>query len=344
VIPVTLVPEVHARFSEHEPGTMSTPLRRRTDIDASALPPLRALIAEDDENYAAYLGVLMRRFGFEVTVTGNGTTALAAAKEAPFDVAVIDCEMPGMNGLELIAALRANQRCADMYALMVTGHTDLETKVAALRLGYDDFITKANTGETEMIAKLGAARRLVQRQRRLDVAVRELYGLATRDELTGLFNRRHFHAEAERMLGEGQNLTLALFDLNDFKGVNDSHGHLAGDQILRDVGALFLRSTRADDLIARYGGDEFVLVATHETVEEMAALAARLIMEIGKLRWTFDGENVAVGASAGVTSSTMFEKPTLGQLVAACDRDLYKNKRASTSGQRPGEARAAALP
>jgi diguanylate cyclase (GGDEF)-like protein len=304
---------------------MSVPLRRRTDDDSSALPPLRALVAEDDDNYAAYLGVLLRRFGFEVTVTGNGNAALGAAKETPFDVAVIDFEMPEMNGLDLISALRANQRCADMYALMVTGHTDIETKVAAIRLGYDDFITKT-TGDTEMIAKLGAARRLVQRQRRLDLAVRELYGLATRDDLTGLFNRRYFHAEAERLLAEGHHLTLALFDLNAFKNINDTYGHLAGDQILRDVGALFLRSTRADDLIARYGGDEFVLVATHATLEEVAALASRLNDEIGRLRWTFDGESVSAGASAGVTSSMLFEKPTLGQLVAACDKDLYKNK------------------
>ena len=323
---------------------MSTPLRRRTDVDASALPPLRALVAEDDDNYAAYLGVLLRRFGFEVTTTGNGNAALAAAKEAPFDVAVIDCEMPGMNGLELIEALRASQRCADMYALMVTAHTDVETKVAALRLGFDDFITKSTTGDTEMIAKLGAARRLVQRQRRLDLAVRELYGLATRDELTGLFNRRYFHAEAERMLAEGCSINLALFDLDDFKRINDSYGHLAGDQILRDVGALFLRGTRADDLIARYGGDEFILVTTHATLEEIVALAERLDAEIGRLRWTFDGKSVAVGATAGVTSSTMFDKPTLAQLVAACDRDLYKKKGAAGRAPGAGESRAAALP
>jgi two-component system, cell cycle response regulator len=323
---------------------MSTPLRRRTDVDASALPPLRALVAEDDDNYAAYLGVLLRRFGFEVTTTGNGHAALAAAKEAPFDVAVIDCEMPGMNGLELIASLRASQRCAAMYALMVAAHTDLETKVAALRLGFDDFIAKSTTGDTEMIAKLGAARRLVQRQRRLDLAVRELYGLATRDELTGLFNRRYFHAEAERLLAEGCNINLALFDLDDFKRINDNHGHLAGDQILRDVGALFLRGTRADDLIARYGGDEFILVTTHATLEEIVILAERLDAEIGRLRWTFDGKSISVGATAGVTSSTMFDKPTLAQLVAACDRDLYKKKGSGGRAQGAGESRAAVLP
>jgi diguanylate cyclase (GGDEF)-like protein len=234
--------------------------------------------------------------------------------------------MPGMNGLELIASLRASQRCADMYALMVTAHTDLETKVAALRLGFDDFIAQSTTGDTEMIAKLGAARRLVQRQRRLDLAVRELYGLATRDELTGLFNRRYFHAEAERMLAEGCNINLALFDLDDFKRINDNYGHLAGDQILRDVGALFLRDTRADDLVARYGGDEFVLVTAQATLGEILALAGRLAEAIGRLRWTFDDHAVSIGASAGVASSTLLETPALATLLAVCDRDLYKNK------------------
>jgi diguanylate cyclase (GGDEF)-like protein len=322
---------------------MTVPLRRRSDIESTGLPPLRALVAEDDENYAAYIAVLLRRFGFDVTIAPNGTKAFAAAQERPFDVAVIDFEMPGMNGLELIAALRGNHRSADMYALMVTGHTDLETKVAALRLGYDDFITKS-TGDTEMIAKLGAARRLVQRQRRLDAAVRELYGLATRDELTGLFNRRYFYAEAERMLAEGCKINLALFDLDDFKKVNDNHGHLAGDQILRDIGALFLRDTRADDLIARYGGDEFVLVTTQATLDDVIALAGRINAEIARLRWTFGDHAVGIGATSGVASSTLIEEPTLPQLLAVCDRDLYRKKRAASSGQRAGEARAAVMP
>ena len=321
---------------------MSLPLRRRTDADSAGLPPLRALVAEDDGNYAAYIAALLRRFGFDVTVTSDGNAALAAVQAQPFDVAVIDFEMPGMNGLELISAMRTNPRCADMYALMVTGHTELETKVAALRLGYDDFLTKT-TGDAEMVAKLGAARRLVQRQRRLDAAVRELYGLATRDELTGLFNRRYFFAEAERMLAEGYTINLALFDLDDFKKINDSHGHLAGDQILRDIGGLFLRDTRADDLIARYGGDEFVLAATQTTLDEVNALAARLSAEIAGLRWTFSEQSVSVGATAGVASSALIESPTLGLLLAACDRDLYRKKGTRRRGMSAEQSRAAAM-
>jgi two-component system cell cycle response regulator len=312
---------------------MTIPFRRRTDVDQTGLPPLRALVAEDDDNYAAYITALLRRFGFDVTTSPNGAVALEAARDAPFDVAVIDYEMPGMSGLELISAIRGHHRSADVYAVMLTAHTDLETKVAALRLGYDDFVTKS-TSDTELVAKLGAARRVAMRQRRLDATVRELYGLATRDDLTGLFNRRYFFAETERLLAEGVAINLVLFDLDDFKKVNDKYGHLAGDQILRDIGAHFLRSTRADDLIARYGGDEFVLGAMQTTLDEVAALAKRLGAEIGALRWTFGDEEVAVGLSSGIASSARIETPTLSQLLAACDLDLYQHKRVQPS---PGD-------
>jgi two-component system cell cycle response regulator len=304
---------------------MTIPLRRRTDADPTGLPPLRALVVEDDENYANYVSTLLRRFGFTVTHAATGPAAMVQIDDCEFDVAVIDQQMPGMSGLELITAIRAHQRCGEIYALMLTGQNDLETKIAALRLGFDDFVTKS-TSDPEMVAKLGAARRIISRQRRLDATVRELYGLATRDELTGLFNRRYFFAEADRMLAEGIAVSLVLFDLDEFKRINDTYGHLAGDRILRDVGSLFLRRTRHDDLIARYGGDELVLIAAHASFEEAVVMAHRIVEEIASMRWTFGGDSVSVGVSTGAASSTLLAHPTVGQLLNACDRDLYKNK------------------
>src|ERR1051325_2995389 len=142
-------------------------LRRRTDFEATPTPPLRALIVEDDENYAVFVASLLRRFGFESTLTHTASAALRALDQAPFDLAVIDCEMPGMSGLELIASIRTHVRGEDLYALMLTGRTDLDTKINALRLGFDDFLVK-NTADVELVAKLGAAQRLLLRHRRLD--------------------------------------------------------------------------------------------------------------------------------------------------------------------------------
>ena len=304
---------------------MVTPLRRRSDVDSNGTPNLRALIVDDDDNYREFIGTLLTRFDFAVAHAGDGDEAVSQLAECAFDLLIIDCEMPKLNGLELIERVRSNRRCADIYALMLTGHEDLDTKITALRAGFDDFIHKS-TGDAEMVAKLGAARRLVMRQRRLDSTVRELYGLATRDELTGLFNRRYFFTEAERLLAEGVVVNLVLYDLDHFKHVNDTYGHLAGDRILRDVGALFLSRTRAQDVIARYGGDEFVLLVSNAMLTEVEFISNRLAQDLCGLQWNFGDDVVTVGVTTGLASSALLEKATVSQLLNAGDRDLYKNK------------------
>ena len=305
---------------------MPPPFRRRTDLEAGDAPPLRALLVDDDEQYRAYLKVMVRRLGFDVTTAGDGAEAVGLLRECQaWDLLIVDCEMPRMNGLEFIAAMRRDPACSDTYAMMLTGRTDVETKIVALREGFDDFLVKSSA-DIEIIAKLGAARRLISRQRRLDATVRELYGLATRDELTGLFNRRFFFSEADRLLADGVEVSLLFFDLDDFKRINDTFGHLAGDRILRDVGALFLRRTRHEDLIARYGGDEFVMLLTRMRLEEVEAFAARVSREISGMQWTFGTETFSVGVTTGYASSQFLADATIAQLLSAGDRDLYKNK------------------
>lgn len=304
---------------------MSMPHRRRTDLDSNGSPALRALVVDDDDNYRSYIGTLLQRFDFEVSYAADGKDAADQMEDCIYDLLIIDCEMPRLNGLDLIREIRGGRRCTDIYALMLTAHEDLDTKITALRAGFDDFMEKS-TPDAEIVAKLGAARRLIVRQRRLDTTVRELYGLATRDELTGLFNRRYFFTEADRFLGEGSLVNLVLFDLDHFKHVNDTYGHLAGDRILRDVGALFLTNTRHQDIIARYGGDEFVLLVANTPLEEVEHLAGRLASDLFALAWMFGEETIRVGVTTGLASSKLLDKPSMSVLLNACDRDLYKNK------------------
>lgn len=299
-------------------------LRRRTDYDTPE-PSMRALVVEDDEGYRSFISALVARAGFAVYESADGADALAALNERTFDLFVVDCEMPRLGGFEVVTAIRAQERHADSYTVMLTGRDDVETKLSALRLGYDDFLSKHAT-ELEIAAKLAVARRIISRQRRLDSAVRELYGLATRDELTGLFNRRYFFAEAERMLTEGQEISFVLFDLDDFKIINDTMGHMAGDRILHDLGALFSRRTRQQDLVARYGGDEFVMLVRHAAPQEVEAIAARIAAAISETEWSFDSRSVNIGCTTGVACSSLVGSPTVSQLLGACDRDLYKNK------------------
>ena len=255
----------------------------------------------------------------------DGEAALECVAHNAYDVVILDQQMPKMTGIETIARIRAEESTKALYVLMLTAREDLETKLTALNAGFDDFVTKMAM-EEELVAKLTAGGRVAARQRTMDVAIRELYGLATRDELTGVFNRRFFIAETERLLAAGTTMNIVLFDLDGFKLVNDTYGHLAGDRVLRDVGALFHRNTRPEDIAARFGGDEFVLAIPHLDIGSIERIAARLTEDISAFEWAAGESRFRVGVSTGVASSLLLATPSLAQLFNAADRDLYKNK------------------
>src|ERR1051326_4553050 len=293
---------------------VTAPLDRRQSTTGVVDDPLRALVVDDDSDYRAYVAALAQRLGFWVDTADDGEAALQRLAHGTFDVAIIDHEMPRLNGIALIARLRADEETKVLYAMMLTAREDTDTKLAAFEAGFDDFLTKASS-EREIVAKLVAARR---------IAVRDLYGLATHDDLTGLFNRRFFISETERLLAEGAVLNVVLLDLDDFKAINDTYGHLAGDAVLRDVGFVLQSNTRADDVVARFGGDEFVVAVPELEAALVERITGRLAAAIAALEWGAPAYRVT--ASAGFASSRFLERPTLAQLLNAADRDMYKNK------------------
>jgi two-component system, cell cycle response regulator len=208
---------------------------------------------------------------------------------------------------------------------MLTAHDEMALKIHALSLGFDDFLSKSCT-EVEVVARVAAARRMIARQRQLDAAVREWKGIASHDELTGVYNRRFFFDEATRFLGEKREIAVLLFDLDNFKVINDSLGHVAGDQVLREIGGVFLRNTRHDDVIARYGGDEFVLLVADLSMEETYALAERLRTEIAAVRTPLTETTTSVSASVGIGFSSLIADATVNLILEAADRDLYARK------------------
>jgi diguanylate cyclase (GGDEF)-like protein len=303
---------------------LNSPTRRRQE-PPSEPPSVRVLLVDDDENFRAWLTKLMRRLGFAVATADDGEHALSMLRESQFDLLVSDYQMPRVDGFDLIRAIRADAALAHQYAVMLTSRDDVESKVTALTIGYDDFLAKSCT-EVEVIAKVVAARRVVSRQQSLAVAAREWQVLATRDELTGVATRRTLLEEAGEYLQEGRAIGLAILDLDEFKPINDTFGHLTGDRILRDLGALFLSRTRASDLIARYGGDEFLLLVVDLPLEELTRASERLVAEIESLQWTVDETTFGVTSTSGLAHSSLIPNATLEQLLDAADRDLYAKK------------------
>jgi diguanylate cyclase (GGDEF)-like protein len=300
--------------------------RRRRIPERGDEAPLRALIADSDPEYRDWLGELTRRLGCSVDLVRDGAMAVEQLARHDYDIAILDQDMPQLTGLDVIARIRADDATAALYTLMLTAQDDFDAKLRALTAGFDDFLSKSSP-EAEITARINVARRIATRQRAMSMAASELRGLATRDDLTGVFNRRVFLAETERMLALGAVLNIVLFDLDDFKTINDTYGHLIGDRVLCDVGAAFHRGTRPEDLIARYGGDEFVMIVPDLDLASIERMAQRLADEVRALQWRDEEtQTFTVGVTVGVASSRLLAEPTVEQLLDAADRDLYKNK------------------
>jgi two-component system cell cycle response regulator len=305
----------------------TSPQRRHTDDpDATTISgDVRVLLVDDDENFRTWLTLLTRRLGFHVTTAANGSEALSLLRTGNFDLLISDFEMPRMDGFELIRLIRGSEELAHQYAVMLTSHDDLDAKIAALSVGYDDFLSKSCT-EVEVVAKVVAAKRMASRQRMLAESARQWELIATRDELTGVATRRSLYARIDVLLTEGRELGLAIIDLDDFKIINDTYGHLTGDRILRDLGTIFVGRTRSLDLMGRYGGDEFLLLVPDSTIDDVRGAADRLISNVESQRWRCGDATFGIRATSGVSHTSFVQTRTLEQLLDLADRDLYAKK------------------
>jgi diguanylate cyclase (GGDEF)-like protein len=162
--------------------------------------------------------------------------------------------------------------------------------------------------------------------------LRRLYESSVLDALTGAYNRKHFNERLASELAYAKRhkaqLSMMLFDLDHFKRVNDSLGHLAGDHVLRAVAALVKRTLRAEDVFARYGGEEFAIIARGTDVEQAWLFAERVRGMVEHAKVEFNGTAIPVTVSIGVASLACCADPSADGLIAKADERLYAAKRA----------------
>src|SRR3954447_2979304 len=223
----------------------------------------RILVAEDSALLRRMLGDVLRAQGWTVLEAGDGQTALASAYAEQPDVLLLAREMEGLDGMAVLDALRHDDRTRDMPVVFVTGHTDAAELAEGLERGAHDYVRKP-VDPVELVARIRTALRL--RALRDDLAAKnaELEQLARTDVLTGLANRRHadevLRATIASARRHGRMLSAVLIDIDRFKAVNDVHGHAAGDAVLREIAVRLTDGLREEDLAARWGGEEFLLL------------------------------------------------------------------------------------
>jgi diguanylate cyclase (GGDEF)-like protein len=267
----------------------------------------------------------------EISEAEDGPSGLRALLSGAFDVVICDVELPGFDGEKLLAAKAQSPQLADIPMLFVSANRDPERKARLLERGASDTIEKP-FHPAELRARLGIHLRLRHLQLELQEKNHQLARLSVTDPLTGLRNRRFAEwflaRELERARRHGNSLAVLVADLDDFKRVNDEHGHPVGDAALRHVGALLAQHVRKTDVCARWGGEEFLILLAQVPLEGALALAERqrAAIEASPLALP-DGRRVELTISIGVATAARSDR-TPDELVLAADRALYDAKAA----------------
>jgi two-component system cell cycle response regulator len=305
-------------------------LAERGSADRGMEDLVKILVAEDNPVSQSVLRSILGKWGYEVIMVTDGAEAWQVLRtDDPPRLAILDWMMPGLDGAEVCRRVRAAGREPYVYIVLLSARAHADDLVEGIDSGADDYLTKP-FNHAELRARLRAGQRILNLQEQL-VAAREALRLeATHDSLTGLLNRHAIlgvlQKELQRSEREGSDVSVLMADLDHFKRVNDQHGHLAGDEVLRNTADRMKSSMRRYDSLGRYGGEEFLAVLPGCSAEDGTAQAERLRLAIGLTPFSVGGKLLTVTCSVGMACRTSNVWQDTDSIVRAADVALYSAK------------------
>jgi diguanylate cyclase (GGDEF)-like protein len=289
--------------------------------------PLQVLLVEDSEDDAALLERQLRREGYAPKLQRVDTPAAlgAALAQSGWDIVITDHNLPGFSSEAALEMVRA--AAVDLPVIIVSGSIGEDIAVAAMKAGASDYVMKNNLAR--LIPAIERELRDAEIRRSHRRAEATIHHMAFHDPLTGLANRPHFEQQLEEALrgakDEGNSHALLYVDLDQFKVVNDTCGHVAGDELLKQVTLLLQERVRATDMLARLGGDEFGLLLKSCSVERAQQVALQLLKVLNDFRFTWAGKSFAVGGSIGLVPITPLST-SVDDLLRRADMACYAAK------------------
>ena len=293
-------------------------------------PQGHILLVDDNPDNLDIVSTRLEFLGYEVDTVATGDEALTAFAENPPDLVLLDVMLPGIDGYEVARRIRADGDVPYVPIILVTARDSTEDKVTGLDAGADDYLTKP-INFPELEARVRSMLRIKKLQDQLEASNRKLEQLSISDGLTGLFNHRHVHEllehEFDRSMRTHEPLSVAMFDLDRFKSVNDTHGHQAGDAVLRRLASILRETAREVDNLGRYGGEEFIAVLPGTELHDAAVFAERVRTAVADAEFNIDGERtIPMTVSGGVASWPSRRVNDARGLIEVADRALYAAK------------------
>lgn len=292
-------------------------------------PPGRVLVVEDDRVTREFVAGLLRGAGFEVQTLETGSPAVDMARSGKVDLVLLDVVMPGVSGIDVCRMIKSVTGDAFVPVILVTAKSDTASRVEGLRIGADDYVCKP-FDERELLARVEGMLRIKQMHDEVTTAKARLQELAVRDDLTGLFNFRYLHTrlheEFKRAERYREPLACAMVDVDGFKSFNDQYGHEVGDIVIKGVAERLTAALREIDVVARYGGDEFLIILPSTHFSGALTVADRTWRSLGDEPFEVNGRELRVTCSIGVALYPSRDVGSKDELLRAADAALYQAK------------------
>ncbi len=285
---------------------------------------------DDDPQFIEATRVALRslRTQWDMCFFTEATGALEVISNADRALVVCDWRMPGCDGLTLQRKLRATRLLGGVYFILLSGAGSPQDIRVGLEHGADDYVTKPFQ-PTELVARIGVGLRTLRAEQELRLANDRLRRLAMKDELTGVWNRRGglelLRREISRVRRGLQCLSVLMVDVDDFKRINDTLGHAAGDQVLHHVATALNDGVRDYDQVVRWGGEEFIVVLPGVNADQVEHIADRMLRAVS-CPVDVGSRPRSVTVSIGAVSLETEVDAELDEIVAATDAALYQAK------------------
>ena len=300
------------------------------------------LIVDDTPNNLRLLSSILTEHGYKVRLAPNGSLALASIRKKAPDLILLDVLMPDINGYEICEQLKAEDQYRDIPVLFISALQEVTDKTQAFQVGGVDFITKP-FNESEVIARVKAhvdlktsrdellktTKELESSNLKLIQAQEELIKLASTDSLTGLYNRRRsmetLQDQKTRFTRNKQAFSFVIADIDDFKSINDSYGHLCGDFILKEISRELTKQLRSQDTPGRWGGEEFNILLPETDKQGAEIVIEKLRAHISAQKFVYDDETINVSMTFGIAEYSSAEL-SIDELIRRADVALYEGK------------------
>jgi two-component system cell cycle response regulator len=290
---------------------------------------IRVLSIEDDEQYFDLLNTLLHKQDrvdlFHASTIEETENLLG---RIDFDLILLDHILPDGNSLDILSLIRKSK--LEIPVVVITGQGDEMIASRAIQAGAFDYLPKENATAKSLSRAINNALEKGRLKREVSLTMEKMARMSTRDELTGLYNRRYFmevlNREAARAKRYGTGLVLCMMDLDHFKRINDTYGHSAGDMVLSTVGLMLKESSRESDLVCRYGGEEFVEILPNTKTKDAGIMFERIRNKIREHSFEYNSSRFQISISVGIASFNGTPDLSPHELVEMADKSLYYAK------------------